>query len=290
MNIYEHRAKSLLAEFGVAVPRGKVVYGSKEAEKAARSLGGSVFAVKAQIQAGGRGKAGGIKLVGSPQKAAAAAEELIGKVLVTPQTGPKGREVTRVYIEEGCEIARELYLGALVDREAGRVSLIISPEGGVDIEEVAAKSPEKIHKLAIDPATGLLPFQARKLARRLELSGKTIGAATKFFLGIYEAFVGLDASLVEINPMVVTKSGEVLALDAKMSFDDSALFRHRKIAELREESEEDPAEREAERHGLSYVKLDGNIGCMVNGAGLSMSTMDIIKLYGGEPANFLDVG
>ncbi len=219
-----------------------------------------------------------------------AAQKMIGMTLVTHQTGPEGKEVKRVYVEEGCDIRRELYLGMLIDRGSARVTLIASTEGGVEIEEVAAKAPEKILRAAVDPVAGLQPFHARKIAYGLGLSGKEVAAAVKFLSGMYGAFVGLDASLVEINPLVVTGAGEVVALDAKMNFDDNALFRHREVADLRDEDEEDPTEREAARHDLNYVKLAGNIGCMVNGAGLAMATMDIIKLYGGEPANFLDVG
>jgi succinyl-CoA synthetase beta subunit len=290
MNIHEYQAKELLAKFEVGVPKGGVAYTAAEAAAAAHRLGGAVWVVKAQIHAGGRGKAGGVKLVRSAEEAAEAARGLLGKKLVTHQTGPAGREVKRVYVEEGCDIARELYLGLLIDRDTGRITLIGSTEGGVEIEEVAAKSPEKIIRVAIDPATGIEPFHARDIAFGLGLEGKQIAAAVKFVAGLYRAFVELDASLVEINPLVVTRSGELVALDAKMSFDDNALFRHPEIAALRDVDEEDPAEIEAGKHGLNYIKLDGNIGCMVNGAGLAMATMDIIKLSGGSPANFLDVG
>ncbi|MBL26784.1 MAG: ADP-forming succinate--CoA ligase subunit beta [Rhodospirillaceae bacterium] len=290
MNIHEYQAKALLAKYDVAVPRGRVAYTADEAEAAARELGSAICVVKAQIHAGGRGKGGGVKLVRSPQEAAGAAKDMIGMNLVTHQTGPKGKEVKRVYVEEGSDIARELYLGVLLDRAVSRITMMASSEGGMDIEEVAAKTPEKILRVAIDPAVGMQPFQARQLAFGLGLEGKQVGSAVKFMLAMYEAFVATDASLVEINPMVVTKAGDVLALDAKMNFDDNALFRHPDIADLRDESEEDPRELEAVRHGLSYIKLDGNIGCMVNGAGLAMATMDIIKLHGGNPANFLDVG
>ena len=246
--------------------------------------------VKAQIHAGGRGKAGGVKLCRSEDEVAAAARALLGTKLVTHQTGPAGREVKRVYVEEGCDIARELYLGLLIDRDTGRVTLIGSTEGGVEIEEVAARSPEKILKVAVDPASGIEPFHARKIAYGLGLEGAQIGVAVKFITALYQAFCDLDASVVEINPLVVTGSGQLLALDAKMGFDDNALFRHSDIEALRDEDEEDPTELEAGKHALNYVKLDGNIGCMVNGAGLAMATMDIIKLHGGNPANFLDVG
>jgi succinyl-CoA synthetase beta subunit len=246
--------------------------------------------VKAQIHAGGRGKAGGVKVVKSLADVKAAAEKMLGMTLVTHQTGPAGKEVKRVYIEEGCDIKRELYLGMLVDRATGRVTLMASTEGGMEIEEVAAHSPEKILKLAIDPATGIQAFHARKIAFGLGLEGAQVQTATKFILALSRAFHDLDASIIEINPLVVTGSGDVICLDAKVNFDDNALFRHKDIEELRDEDEEDPRELEAAKHGLNYVKLDGQIGCMVNGAGLAMATMDIIKLYGSAPANFLDVG
>jgi succinyl-CoA synthetase beta subunit len=299
MNIHEYQAKSLLQKFGVAVPSGAVAYTPEEAEKVARSLKGPVLVVKAQIHAGGRGAGrfkdnpqgkGGVRLVKSPEEVAKHAAEMLGHVLVTKQTGARGREVKRVYVEEGCDIKRELYLGMLVDRKTARVTVMASTEGGMEIEEVAAAHPEKILKVAIDPATGMQGFYARRLAYGLGLEGKQVAAASKFIAGMYEAFIGLDASVVEINPLVVTGAGDVLALDAKMNFDDNALFRHHDVEEMRDEAEEDPTELEAARHSLNYVKLDGNIGCMVNGAGLAMATMDIIKLYGGEPANFLDVG
>jgi succinyl-CoA synthetase beta subunit len=299
MNIHEYQAKTVLAKYGVAVPRGKVAYTPDEAEKAARELGGAVWVVKSQIHAGGRGAGrfkddpqgkGGVRVVKSPADVKANATAMLGHVLVTKQTGPKGKEVKRVYIEEGCDIKRELYLGMLIDRVTGRITAIASSEGGMDIEDVAAKHPEKILQVAIDPATGLQPFHGRKIAYALGLEGKQVGSAVKFLSAMYDAFVGLDCSIVEINPLVVTGAGEVLALDAKINFDDNALFRHKDIEELRDPDEEDPMELEAGKHGLNYIKLDGNIGCMVNGAGLAMATMDIIKLYGGDPANFLDVG
>jgi succinyl-CoA synthetase beta subunit len=290
MNIHEYQAKSLLAKYGVPVPRGGVAYTPKEAEKVAAELGGPVWVVKAQIHAGGRGKAGGVKVVKNRADVPTVAEAMLGLRLVTHQTGPEGKEVKRVYIEEGCDIARELYLGMLIDRATGRVTLMASTEGGMDIEEVAAKTPEKILRVAIDPATGLQAFHARKLAFGLGLDSKQVNSAVKFMQALYAAFIGLDASLCEINPLVVTGAGELIALDAKMNFDDNALFRQPRVVELRDEDEEDPAELEASKHDLNYVKLAGNIGCMVNGAGLAMATMDIIKLYGGEPANFLDVG
>lgn len=299
MNIHEYQAKTLLAKYGVAVPRGGVAYTPDEAEKVAKGLGGSVWVVKSQIHAGGRGAGrfkdnpngkGGVRVVKALEEVRKNTAEMLGHTLITKQTGPKGKEVKRVYIEEGCDIKRELYLGMLIDRATGRITAMASTEGGMDIEEVAAKHPEKIIKVAIDPATGLLPFFARKVAFGLKLEGKQINAAVKFLTAMYEAFVALDASIVEINPLIVTGTGDVIALDAKMNFDDNALFRHRDVEELRDIDEEDPMEREAAKHELNYVKLDGNIGCMVNGAGLAMATMDIIKLYGGEPANFLDVG
>jgi succinyl-CoA synthetase beta subunit len=290
MNIHEYQAKALLAQFGVAVPKGGVAYTPEEVSKVARDLGGSVWVVKAQIHAGGRGKAGGVKVVKSVDDATAAAKAMLGVHLKTHQTGPEGKEVKRVYIEQGCQIARELYLGMVLDRATARVTVMASSEGGVEIEEVATKTPEKIIRVVIDPVTGLQPFHARKIAFALGLEGKQVQSAVAFLDGLYRAFQGLDASLVEINPLVVTATGELLALDAKMNFDDNALFRQPNVRALRDEDEEDPAELEASKHDLNYVKLAGNIGCMVNGAGLAMATMDIIKLYGGEPANFLDVG
>jgi succinyl-CoA synthetase beta subunit len=299
MNIHEYQAKALLAKYGVAMPKGAVAYTADEAEKAAQQLGGAAFAVKSQIHAGGRGAGrfkddpngkGGVRIAKSPAEAKSHAAAMLGKVLVTKQTGPKGKEVKRVYIEEGCDIKRELYLGMLIDRATGRITIIASTEGGMDIEEVAAKHPEKILKVAIDPASGLQPYHARKIAFGLKLEGKQVGAAVKFLTAMYEAFTGLDASIVEINPLIVTGAGQVLALDAKMNFDDNALFRHPQVEELRDADEEDPAELEAAKHALNYIKLDGNIGCMVNGAGLAMATMDIIKLNGAFPANFCDVG
>ena len=292
MNIHEYQAKELLSKYGVAVPRGKVVFTPKEAGEVAAELLGEkpVCVVKAQIHAGGRGKAGGVKLARSKEEAEAHAQELLGKVLVTYQTGPEGKEVKKVLIEEGLDIEKEYYMSLLVDRAKKRVCLMASSEGGMDIEEVARTSPEKILYEYIDPAVGLMPFQARRVAFGLGLKKEVIGKAVKFMLSLYGAFVGLDASLVEINPFVTTKDGDVMALDAKVSFDDNALFRHRDVEALRDLDEEDPKEVAAARFNLNYVSLDGTIGCMVNGAGLAMATMDIIKLYGGSPANFLDVG
>ena len=290
MNIHEYQAKSLMGKFGVAVPRGAVAYTAAEAIEAARSIGGSVWVIKAQIHAGGRGKAGGVKLARSLEDVGSAAGALLGHTLVTHQTGPQGKEVNRIYVEEGCDIARELYLGLLVDRASSRVVVMASTEGGMEIETVARDTPEKIIRTTIDPATGFMPFHARRIAYGLGLEGEKVSPAIRFITAMYRAFIELDASVVEINPMVVTRTGEVIALDAKMNFDDNALFRHKEVEELRDESEEEPAELEAAKHGLNYIKLDGNIGCMVNGAGLAMATMDIIRLYGGAPANFLDVG
>ncbi len=290
MNIHEYQAKSLLRQYGVAVPDGGVAYTADEAVKVAENLGGPVYVVKAQIHAGGRGKGGGVKVVKSLDDVRTEAEKMIGMQLVTHQTGPEGKEVSRVYIEDGSDIARELYLGMLVDRATSRVTVMASTEGGMEIEEVAEKNPDAIKKVAIDPVTGLQPFHARKLAFALGLEGKQVNKAVKFMMAMYKAFTELDCAIVEINPLVVTGDGDVIALDAKINFDDNALYRHPDVEELRDETEEDPAELEATKHELNYVKLDGTIGCMVNGAGLAMSTMDIIKLYGGEPANFLDVG
>jgi succinyl-CoA synthetase beta subunit len=290
MNIHEYQAKQLLAKFGVAVPKGHVAYTADEAEKVAKELPGPVWVVKAQIHAGGRGKGGGVKVVKSVDDAKAAAQKMLGMNLVTHQTGPEGKEVKRVYIEDGSAIDRELYLSAVVDRKTGRIAFISSTEGGMDIEEVAAHTPEKIKTIDIDPAAGIQAFHGRAIAFGLGLQGAQIGACVKLVQNLYRAFVELDMSLFEINPLVVTKSGDLIALDAKVNFDDNSLFRHKDIEALRDPDEEDPAEREAQKHELNYIKLDGNIGCMVNGAGLAMATMDIIKLYGGMPANFLDVG
>ncbi len=290
MNIHEYQAKALLREHGVRVPRGRVAYTPEEAEEAARELGGGLWVVKAQIHAGGRGKAGGVQRARSLAEVRQRAGDLLGRRLVTPQTGPAGRLVKRVLVEEGVAIARELYLGCLVDRGTGRVTFMASKEGGVEIEEVAATRPEAIVKVAVDPATGFMPHHGRRLAFALGLRDGLLRKAVALFQGVHDCLVARDASLVEINPLIVTEEGELVALDAKIAFDDNGLFRQPQILELRDLDEEDPMEVEASRHDLSYVKLDGNIGCMVNGAGLAMATMDIIKLYGGEPANFLDVG
>ncbi|MCY3767772.1 MAG: ADP-forming succinate--CoA ligase subunit beta [Gammaproteobacteria bacterium] len=290
MNIHEYQAKSLLAEFGVVVPRGHVAFSVDEAMEAAGKLGGPVWVVKAQIHAGGRGKGGGVRVVNSLEELESAAGDILGMQLVTHQTGLEGKEVKRLYIEEGCDIANEMYLGMLVDRGSSRITMIASTEGGMDIEEVAANTPEKILKVMIDPGTGLQPFHARKLAFGLGLSGNQVRSAVTFLMGMYRAFNELDASLMEINPLVLTGAGEMIALDAKMNFDSNALYRQPDIQALRDQDEEDPAEVEASEHDLNYIKLDGSIGCMVNGAGLAMATMDIIQLCGSSPANFLDVG
>jgi len=290
MDIHEYQAKELLAKYGVPVQRGGVAYTAAEAGAVATRLGGKLWAVKAQIHAGGRGKAGGVKLVHSPEEAGAAAAGMLGKRLVTHQTGPQGRDVKRVYVEAASDIARELYLALSIDRTSGRVTLIAAAEGGVEIEELAARAPDKIMRLAVDPATGIEPFHGRRLAFELGLGTPQVKAMVGLVGGLYRAFSELDASLIELNPLVITGSGDLVALDAKMGFDDNAMFRHPEIEALRDEGEEDPLEREGQKNSLSYVKLDGNIGCMVNGAGLAMATMDIIKLYGGSPANFLDVG
>ncbi|OGQ67496.1 MAG: succinate--CoA ligase subunit beta [Deltaproteobacteria bacterium RIFCSPLOWO2_12_FULL_42_16] len=292
MNIHEYQSKEILARYGVAVPKGRVAFIPDEAEDAAKDIfkSNSICVVKAQIHAGGRGKAGGVKLAKSHEEARQYAEAMLGKKLVTHQTGPAGKEVKKVLIEEGCQIARELYLGMVVDRAKQRVVVMASQEGGVEIEEVAAKSPEKILKEYVDPAVGLVPFQARKLTFALGIDKTLVNKAVKFMTGLYQAFVDTDAAMAEINPLVITKDGNIIALDAKIGFDDNGLFRHKDIHEMRDLDEEDPKEVEASRYSLNYVALDGNIGCMVNGAGLAMSTMDIIKLYGGMPANFLDVG
>jgi succinyl-CoA synthetase beta subunit len=290
MNVHEHQAKDLLAKYGVSVPKGHPAFTVDEAVKGAEDLGGPVYVVKAQIHAGGRGKGGGVKVVKSVADVKAEAERMLGMTLITHQTGPEGKEVGRLYVEDGCDIARELYLSMLVDRGVGRVTVMASTEGGMDIEEVAEATPEKIHTIVLDPLVGMSGFQARRIAFALGMEGKQVGSAVKLLQSLYQAFNELDASMIEINPLVVTGAGDVMALDAKMNFDDNALFRHPDIEALRDVSEENPVEREAEEAELNYVALDGEIGCMVNGAGLAMATMDIIKLNGAEPANFLDVG
>jgi succinyl-CoA synthetase beta subunit len=299
MNIHEYQGKELLKKYGVAVLEGHVAWTPEEAVEAAKKLPGPVYVVKSQIHAGGRGAGkfkdapagkGGVRLAKSLDEVREAAAAMIGHTLITKQTGPAGRMVRRVYIEAGCDIKRELYLSLLIDRSVSEVVVIASTEGGMEIEEVAAHHPEKILRAPVDPASGISGFHARKLAFGLGLTGTQIGTFTKFVTSIYEAFTSLDCAIIEINPLVVTATGDIIALDAKVSFDDNALYRHEAIEALRDEAEEDPKELEATKHSLNYVALDGSIGCMVNGAGLAMATMDIIKLYGAEPANFLDVG
>ena len=290
MNIHEYQAKEVLRGFGVPVATGKVAYTPDEAVAAAESLNSAVYVVKAQIHAGGRGKGGGVKVVKTLDEVRAEAERMLGMTLVTHQTGPEGKLVRKVYVEEGTAIARELYLSLLIDRGNSRVSFIASTEGGMDIEEVAEKTPEKILTIDVDPAAGISGHHGRRIAYALGLEGDQVKQGVKLISSIYNAFVETDASLIEINPLVVTEAGEIKCLDAKVNFDGNSLFRHPDLVALRDPDEEDPAEREAAKHDLAYIKLDGQIGCMVNGAGLAMATMDIIKLYGGEPANFLDVG
>jgi succinyl-CoA synthetase beta subunit len=290
VKIHEYQAKSVLARFGVTVPRGEVALASHEAGEIARRLGGKVVVVKAQIHAGGRGKGGGVKIAKSSDEAEQLAKQMLGMTLITHQTGPEGRKVGRLLIEEGLEIDRELYLSIVIDRASASPVVIASASGGMDIEEVAAKEPEKILREHIDPATGVVPFQARKLAFGMGLASGPANKLVKLLDAIYKAFIETDASMIEINPLILTKGGDLLALDAKVSFDDNALYRHPDLRDLRDLSEEDPLEVEASKFSLNYIRLEGNIGCMVNGAGLAMATMDIIKLAGGEPANFLDVG
>ncbi|MDJ0894935.1 MAG: ADP-forming succinate--CoA ligase subunit beta [Alphaproteobacteria bacterium] len=299
MNIHEYQAKSLLKKYGVAVPNGGVAWTPAEAVEVAHGLSTDVYVVKSQIHAGGRGAGrfkddpngkGGVRVVTSLDEVRENATAMLGAVLVTKQTGADGKEVKRIYIEEGCDIQRELYLSLLIDRATSRVTIMASTEGGMEIEEVAAENPDAIVKVAIDPAIGMSGFHARKIAFGLGLSGNQVKSAVKFLNGMYNAFTDLDASTIEINPLVVTGSDDLLALDAKINFDSNALYRHPDVSDMRDETEEDPMELEASKHDLSYIKLDGSIGCMVNGAGLAMATMDIIKLKGGEPANFLDVG
>src|SRR5712691_6718787 len=290
MKIHEYQAKAILAKHGVPVPRGEVAFNPTEAGEIARRLGGSLVVVKAQIHAGGRGKGGGVKLAKSAAQAERLARDMIGMTLVTHQTGPEGRVVSRVLVEEGLQMQRELYLSLLLDRAAGQPVMMASAAGGMDIEEVAAKTPEKIVRVHIEPGVGIVPFEARQLGFGTGLDGAQVNKFVKLATALYEAFVATDASLLEINPLVVTQAGDLLALDAKMNFDDNALYRHTDIRDLRDLGEEDPLEIEASKFALNYIHLDGNIGCMVNGAGLAMATMDIIKLAGGDPANFLDVG
>ena len=290
MKIHEYQAKSVLARYGVPVPRGEVAFSPVEAGEIARRLGGEISVVKAQIHAGGRGKGGGVKLAKSADEAEQLAKQMLGMTLVTHQTGPEGRKVGRVLIEEGLEIERELYLSIVIDRASASPVIIASADGGMDIEEVAASHPERILREPVDPGTGVIAFQARKLAFGMGLPGGPANKLVKVLESLYKAFVETDASMIEINPLIVTKSGDLLALDAKVTFDDSAMFRHPDLRDFRDVTEEDPLEVEASKFNLNYIRLEGNIGCMVNGAGLAMATMDIIKLAGGEPANFLDVG
>lgn len=290
MNIHEYQGKEILRNYGVAVPNGKVAFSPEEAVKVAKELGSNITVVKAQIHAGGRGKAGGVKVAKNLDEVRAYAKDLLGKILVTQQTGPQGKEVKRLYIEEGCEIKKEYYISFILDRSTSRITVMGSAEGGMEIEEVAEKSPEKIFKEVIDPITGLLPFQARRLAFNMEIPPKLVNQAAKLMIGLYTAFVEKDASILEINPLVLTEDDKIMALDAKFNFDANALYRHPDIVELRDFDEEDPKEIQASKYDLNYVSLDGNIGCLVNGAGLAMATMDTISYYGGSPANFLDVG
>ncbi len=290
MNIHEYQAKEILRKYGVATLKGVMVESAEKAVEAAKSLGGSVHVVKAQIHAGGRGKGGGVKVAKSLDEVRDYTKKMLGMTLVTHQTGPEGKEVQKVYIEQGCNIKKEYYVACLLDRNTGRIVVMASAEGGMDIEEVAEKHPEKLISVTVDPAVGLQPFQARQLAFAIGMKDKVAGKAAKFCMGLYKAYIESDCSIAEINPLVETAEGDVVALDAKMNFDSNALFRHPEIMELRDLTEEDPTEVEASKFDLAFIKLDGNIGCLVNGAGLAMSTMDIIKLHGGSPANFLDVG
>jgi succinyl-CoA synthetase beta subunit len=290
MKIHEYQAKAILARHGVPVPRGEVAFNAAEAGEIARRLGGHVVVVKAQIHAGGRGKGGGVKLAKTPDEAESLAKQMIGMTLVTHQTGPEGRVVGRVLVEEGLQMARELYLSVVLDRASGKPVFMASAAGGMDIEEVAAETPEKIHRIYIEPGVGLVPFQARQLGFAIGLEGPQVNRLVKLMGSLYEAFVATDSAMIEINPLVVTAHGDLLALDAKVTFDDNSLYRHQDLRDLRDLGEEDHLEIEASKYSLNYIHLDGNIGCMVNGAGLAMATMDIIKLAGGEPANFLDVG
>jgi succinyl-CoA synthetase beta subunit len=290
MNIHEYQAKELLRKYGVATLKGVMVESADKAVEAAKSLGGSVHVVKAQIHAGGRGKGGGVKVAKSLDEVREYTKKMLGMTLITHQTGPEGKEVQKVYIEQGCNIKKEYYAAVLLDRTTGRIVVMASAEGGVNIEEVAEEHPEKLITVQVDPAVGLQPFQARQLAFAVGMKDKVAGKAAKFLMGLYKAYIEKDCSIAEINPLVETAEGEVIALDAKMNFDSNALFKHPDIMELRDLTEEDPAEVEASKFDLAFIKLDGNIGCLVNGAGLAMSTMDIIQLHGGSPANFLDVG
>lgn len=290
MNIHEYQGKEILRKYGVSVPNGKVAFTVEEAVEAAKELGTQVCVVKAQIHAGGRGKAGGVKVAKNLDEVRTYASEILGKTLVTHQTGPEGKEVKRLLIEEGCDIKKEYYVGLVLDRATSRVVLMASEEGGTEIEEVAANTPEKIFKEEIDPVIGLQPFQARRIAFNINIPKELVNQAVKFMMGLYAAYIEKDCSIAEINPLVVTGDGKVMALDAKLNFDSNALYRQKEVLEYRDHEEEDPKEIEASKYDLSYIALDGNIGCMVNGAGLAMATMDIVKHYSGDPANFLDVG
>lgn len=290
MNIHEYQAKEILRKFGVATLKGKVAHSPEEAMAAAKDIGGNIWVVKAQIHAGGRGKGGGVKIAKSLEEVGELTKKMIGMTLVTHQTGPEGKVVQKVFIEQGCNIAKEYYVACLIDRATGRAAMMASSEGGMDIEEVAEHNPDAIKKVDIDPTVGLAPFQARELAFQIGMAPEIVNKAVKFFTGLYNAFVTTDCSIAEINPLVVTKEGDVLALDAKMNFDSNALYRHQDIVEMRDLNEEEPSEIEASKYDLAFIKLDGNIGCLVNGAGLAMATLDIIKLHGANPANFLDVG
>lgn len=290
MNIHEYQAKDVLRKFGVATLKGKLAHSPDEAVAAAKEIGGSVWVVKAQIHAGGRGKGGGVKVAKSLDEVATYAKNILGMTLVTHQTGPEGKLVQKIFVEQGCNIAKEYYVACLIDRATGRAAMMASAEGGMDIEEVAEHRPEAIKKVDIDPTVGLAAFQARQLAFEIGMAPEIVNKAVKFFMGLYQAFITTDCSIAEINPLVVTKENEVLCLDAKMNFDSNALYRHTDIVEMRDLSEEEPSEIEASKYDLAFIKLDGNIGCLVNGAGLAMATLDIIKLHGASPANFLDVG
>lgn len=290
MNIHEYQAKTIFKDVGVPVLKGKLAHTADEAVSAAKEIGGDVWVVKAQIHAGGRGKGGGVKVAKSLAEVKTLASQILGMNLVTPQTGAEGKKVHKVYIEQGCKIAKEYYAALFLDRNAGKISIMASPEGGMDIEEVAAKTPEKIFHAIVDPTVGLQDFQARDLAFQLGMTGKTALKAASLFMGLYKTYMANDCAMIEINPLVTTEDGSVYALDGKVSFDDNGLFRHPRLVELRDITEEEPSETEAGKYDLAFIKLEGNIGCLVNGAGLAMATMDIIKLHGGAPANFLDVG
>jgi succinyl-CoA synthetase beta subunit len=290
MNIHEYQAKSILRKYGVTTLKGQVAHSPEEALAAAKEIGGVLWVVKAQIHAGGRGKGGGVKIAKTLDEVTDLTKKMIGMTLVTHQTGPEGKVVQKVLIEQGCNIAKEYYVACLIDRATGRAAMMASSEGGMDIEEVAEKNPNAIIKVDIDPTIGLAAFQARELAFKIGIPNENVNKAVKFFQGLYQAFVDTDCSIAEINPLVLTKEGDIVCLDAKMNFDDNALFRHKDIVEMRDLSEEEPSEIEASKYDLAFIKLDGNIGCLVNGAGLAMATLDIIKLHGAEPANFLDVG